>query len=95
MVDVDSNTPNLTRDRSPSLGGSIGPATKVEELRQMLLDTTNFILIKLGSLKREIQTITTGEQMLEKKLFCDALVEISKVFITQFTFFFPQCSIIY
>jgi hypothetical protein len=83
MADVDGGggTPITLSPGSPS-DGSIGPSTKIEELRQLLLDASSQILSKLGQLKKEVQTIINSDHMQDKKIFCDTLVEVSKVLLT-------------
>lgn len=80
MVDIDSSTPGLGGGGGGSGGnlGSDNSATKLEELKQLLLDATTSILVNLSMLKREIQTITTSDLMKDKKAYCEALIEISK-----------------
>lgn len=81
MADVDGITPNaITLSPGSPSDGSIGPSTKIEELRQLLLDASNQILGKLGQLKKEVQTILNSDHMQDKKIYCDTLVEVSKVF---------------
>jgi hypothetical protein len=89
MVDVDGSTPNLSPGTN---NGSIGASsTKLDELRQLLLEASNHILGKLGLLKKEIQTIVNSDQMQDKKLFCDTLVEIAKVLLINIYSFYLLC----
>ncbi len=89
MVDVADSIPlNNTNNNNNNNGNngkigsgsdSVGSATKLEELRQLLLDSTSQILSRLGLVKTIIHTIVNSEQMLEKKIFCDAIIDVSKV----------------
>lgn len=80
MAEVDGSTlSNITLSPGSPSTDSIGPSTKIEELRTLLLDASNQILGKLGQLKREVQTILNSDHMQDKKIFCDILVEVSKV----------------
>lgn len=82
MVDVDGNTPILSPGASST--GSLSSTSKLEELRSLLLDVSNQILGKLGQLRREILTILNSDHMQEKKIYCDTLIEISKVYLSLF-----------
>ena len=81
MAEVDGSPPNsITLSPGSPSDGSIGPSTKIEDLRQLLLDVSNQILGKLGQLKKEVQAILNSDHMQDKKIYCDTMVEVAKVY---------------
>jgi hypothetical protein len=51
----------------------------VESVKLILVDTVKSILKSLGLAKREIKKIIQAEQMAEKKIVCNVIIEIAKV----------------